>query len=357
MKPRLRIELSQLGHNAKALQEMCGAHGINIAVVTKVFCADPTMVNTLHAQGITQLADSRLENIARYEGAGKVESILLRAPAPDDCDEVARGCDISLHSEMATLAEMNEAARRNGKKHGIVIMIDMGDLREGFYHANKDEILKAADFVASKEWLRLEGVGVNLTCYGGIIPDADIMGRFAQIAQGLEASLQTKFRIISGGNSSSIDLMAKGAMPGAVNHLRFGDSVARAEEAAYQKPIAGLFRDVITLEASLIEVKEKPSYPEGEIGLNAFGEKPFFEDRGRRLRGIVATGRQDTDPAGLVCLDPGVEIMGASSDHLIVDLTEAQSAHKVGGHLRFSMSYSAILRAFTSEYVQRHYVD
>jgi len=354
MNPRLRIDLAKLGGNMKALRERCAERGVAVAAVTKVFCADRAMVAEICKHEPAYLADSRLENIARYPGAG-IERILLRAPAPGGCDDVARGCDISLHSEMATLGAMSDAAKRNAKKHGVVIMLDMGDLREGIHHANMEEILKTADFAASREWLSLYGVGVNLTCYGGTIPDADIMGRFARLAQTLETRLQMKFRIISGGNSSSLDLLAKGAMPGAVNHLRLGESLVRAEETAYQQPLAGLSPDVVTLEASIVEVQKKPSYPEGDIGLNAFGEKPSFEDKGMRTRAIVAVGRQDTDPAGLACLDGGVQILGASSDHLIVDLTEANGSYGVGDTLRFSMSYSAILRGFTSEYVKRHY--
>ena len=354
MNPCLNIDLAKLRHNAKALCEQCGQYGISVAAVTKGFCADPTMVSELCRQPLGYLADSRLHNIARYPETN-MSRILMRITAIDDCDDVVRGCDISFHSEMAVLESLALAAERNGKKHGVVIMVDMGDLREGFYHKDKDAILKAADFVASRQWLSLYGIGVNLTCYGGVIPDSGVMGNFADIATYLEKSLQTTFKIVSGGNSSSLDLMLKGGMPNKINMLRLGESVFRAEESAYQQMLSGLEPDVITLEASLVEIKEKPSYPEGTIGLNAFGEKPHFEDKGKRKRGIIAIGRQDTDPDGLTCLDNNVEILGASSDHLIVDLTEAEAAYRVGDTLHFSMNYAAILRGFTSEYVKRSY--
>ena len=355
MNPILHIDLGKLKNNVAALREQCGAHGIDIAVVTKVFCADLPMVETICAEGPAYLADTRLENIARYPDL-PFKRILLRAPGPGDCDNVVLGCDISLQSEIATLDKIGQAAVRYGKRHGVLIMIDMGDLREGIYHANREEILKTARFASSQNSLELCGVGVNLTCYGGTIPDEDIMQRFADLAHWLETELRTKFKIISGGNSSSLDLMAKGGMPKSVNLLRLGESVVRAEETAYQKPLPGLIPDVIILEAILVEVQEKPSYPEGSIGLNAFGEKPVFDDKGMRLRGILSLGRQDTDPAGLVCLDPGAQVLGASSDHLIVDLSDCGRAYSAGDTLRFSMSYSAILRGFTSEYVKRHYI-
>jgi len=101
-----------------------------------------------------------------------------------------------------------------------------------------------------------------------------------------------------------------------------------------------------------------PGYlPEGQTGLNAFGEKNTYTDIGRRMRAIVAVGRQDTDHEGLICREEGITIIGASSDHLIVDVTEAGKKYAVGDKLRFSLSYSAILRGFTSPYLERVYIE
>ena len=69
-------------------------------------------------------------------------------------------------------------------------------------------------------------------------------------------------------------------------------------------------------------------------------------------RGILAVGRQDTDEARLTPLDPGVRVLGASSDHLLVDLTRA-GQYTVGDTLGFTPGYGALLRAYTSPYVRR----
>ena len=47
---------------------------------------------------------------------------------------------------------------------------------------------------------------------------------------------------------------------------------------------------------------------------------------------------------------PGVAIVGASSDHLVV---EAEWPLLVGEELRFQPGYSALLRAMTSPFVQK----
>ena len=61
------------------------------------------------------------------------------------------------------------------------------------------------------------------------------------------------------------------------------------------------------------------------------------------IRGILAIGRQDVNPDGLTPLDPDVEIIGASSDHLIVNLTNCKK-YKVGDTLRFIPDYGALLK-------------
>lgn len=355
--PRLVIDIDKLRNNAKALCAICHPRGVGVAAVTKCFCADERVTKAVLDADVNYLADSRLENIAKYPRDLKQKRILLRAPVPAETEAVVKGCDISLHSELATLEAMATATEAMSTPHEVVLMIDMGDLREGYYHTDRESILRAVDFVDKQPKLGFAGIGVNLTCYGAVIPDEGIMGRFAAWAEEIEARLGCKLEIVSGGNSSGVTLLQNGGMPKAVNNLRFGESLLRGVETAYLKPIEGLSQNAVVLEAGLIEVKEKPSYPEGEIGYNAFGEKLVYEDRGIRLRGIMGVGRQDTDPDDLVPMDEGVEIVGASSDHLIVDLTDANRTFKTGDTLRFTMGYSGLLKGFTSAYVDREYLE
>lgn len=140
------------------------------------------------------------------------------------------------------------------------------------------------------------------------------------------------------------------------NNLRLGAALILGRETAYGRNINGLYQDVVTLEAELIEVQTKPSYPLGQIGVNAFGKQVQYVDKGIRRRAIAAIGRQDMDRDGLCPLDPGVSIVGASSDHLILDVTETALPLQVGSTPRFTMDYATILRGFTSNYVKRKYI-
>ena len=65
---------------------------------------------------------------------------------------------------------------------------------------------------------------------------------------------------------------------------------------------------------------------------------------------MLALGIQDVDPAGLTP-PAGITIVGASSDHLVI---EADQPLAVGEELRFGLDYSALLRAMTSPFIQRH---
>jgi predicted amino acid racemase len=334
---------------------MCHENGITVAAVTKVFCAERLLVNILIEEGVDFLADSRLMNIASYPRTD-IKKTLLRLPSPDDAWETVRLCDVSLNSEILTLTSLAEAAKSQGKRHGVILMIDLGDLREGVYYDNSELITQTAEYADKSPWLDLMGIGLNLTCYGSIIPTEKNLGKLCDMATDLENRLGIGLPIVSGGNSSSLPLLLNGRMPNRVTNLRLGESIVRGYETAYSQPIECLDQDILMLEASIIEIQTKPSYPEGEIGVNAFGERPQFEDKGRRKRAILAVGRQDTDPLGLVCTVPGVKILGASSDHLVADLTEAERDFKVGATLSFHMNYSAVLRGFTSGYVNRIFI-
>ena len=354
MYPCLKIDLSKIKHNTGYLVDLLKTHGMNVAAVTKVFCSDARIVETICERGIAYLADSRLENIEAYPKNG-IPRMLLRLPSPKEAARVVKTCDISLNSEIFTLGELAKAAQNSGVTHGVILMVDLGDLREGVYHSNGELLDETCKFILSKKSLRFMGIGVNLTCYGAVLPTSDNLQKLIETAKKIEQKFGISLEVISGGNSSSLYLFDKGEMPKGVTNLRLGESIIRGLEAAYGKPYRELKTDAITLEAEIVELMEKPTYPEGEIGMNAFGEKIHYDDIGPRIRAILAVGRQEVNHENLVCIQPGVTIVGSSSDHLIVDVTDSYEKFTVGSILAFSLSYGGILSCFTSRYVGRRY--
>ena len=354
MYPRLVIDLKKVKNNLDRITEMVKGSGSSLMIVTKGYSADMEIFKILDGSDIDYLADSRIQNLKKYEGAKK-ERVLLRLPMNSETDEVVKYADISLNSELKTIKNLNESARRQNKIHKILLMIDLGDLREGIFFKNEDEIYSTVEEILNLKNIELFGLGVNLTCYGAVIPKSDNLSILVEIARKIEKKFDIKLQMISGGNSSSIYLIGRKELPEGINNLRVGEAFLLGGETAYSQKLEGFYDDAFTLEAEIVELKEKQSVPIGETGVDAFGNKPVYEDRGIIKRAIIAVGRQDVDPDALHPIDSKIDILGASSDHLILDISKSDMKYKVGDIVNFKLSYSSLLRATTSGYVDRVY--
>lgn len=352
--PKVTVHLGRLKHNLDSLLAVTQAQGVFVSLVTKVFCADPVIVSLCEKSAVDSFADSRLLNLASLKTYKP--RLQLRISQPCEVEDTVRYAELSLQSELLVIKLLAEAAEILKRRHGIILMIDMGDLREGIFYENRAEILDAARFVVENNWLELAGIGVNLTCYGAIVPDQHNLGALVDIADFLRSEISPDLTLpwISGGNSSSLGLLYEGKLPQGINHLRLGESFVLGNDTAACQLIPGLYGDAFVLSAQLAEVKLKPSKPIGTSGANAFGESVFYEDIGMIRRGILAVGRQDIDAQTLKPIDKRVKILGASSDHLLVDLTAAPG-YQVGDALDFLPDYGNLLRIFTSPYVRREY--
>ncbi|KRQ86894.1 Alanine racemase [Caloramator mitchellensis] len=352
MYPRVEIDLNKLRDNTKFLADLSQKSGIKIMAVSKVYCAIPELVKVQVEGGAEYIADSRIENLKKIKDI-KVKKVLLRIPMQSQADEVVEYADYSQNSELETIKLLGQAALKKGKTHKVILMVDLGDLREGIWPSDVDHFVSEAIKI---QGIKIVGFGVNLTCYGGVIPDENNLGQLVEIALKMKERYSLDLEIISGGNSSSLYLLLEGRLPKGINNLRFGEALVLGRETAYGNMVEGLHKDIFVLKAEIIELKEKPSVPIGNIGMDAFGQKPYFEDKGIMKRAILAMGRQDIDPNGLIPVDKNISIVGASSDHTILDLTNCEKEYKVGDVVEFYMEYGALLRAMTSEYVKKIFV-
>jgi len=268
---------------------------------------------------------------------------------------VVKYVDLSFNSELSTIGLLNEAAGRAGVVHRILLMIDLGDLREGIFYKNEELILHTVEEILAMDHIQLYGIGVNLTCYGAIIPKKDNLSNLVAIGRKIEDKFGIKLSMISGGNSSSIYLIGKGELPEGINNLRLGESFLLGNDTAYGAKLPGTVSDTLTLEAQIVELKEKPSLPIGEVGVDAFGQKPYYEDRGIIKRAIIAIGKQDTDIDSMEPLDEKIDILGGSSDHIILDVTKSEVDYQVGDVVRFVLGYGGMLKTATSPYVEKVY--
>ncbi len=347
--PTLYIDRQKLKHNVSSMLKLAERNNVQIQFVTKVFCAMRPMVEAMVEAGATLLADSRLENIVKYGDLGE-NHLLVRIPMQSEAADVVRISHTSLNSDIDTLAALSDAAVALDKRHGVILMVELGDLREGFM---PDELPEAASQVLNLRGLDLVGIGANFNCYGGIIPDRPKLEELVSLARDIEGRFNIELPIISGGNSGSVYLMEEGKLPEGINHLRLGESWILGAETSYNKRVADLYNDVFTLEAEVIECRRKPSLPYGLQGPNAFGEYPVYEDIGVIRRAILAIGRQDLPTESLTPRLSGIDHLGSSSDHMILNVSNSVKDIKVGDTIPFAVDYGSLLAAMTSPYVRK----
>ncbi|WP_020560948.1 alanine racemase [Thiofilum flexile] len=350
--PHVLVDLDIIEANARAITQVCTAQGIEVFGVTKGTCGMPQVARAMLRGGVTGIGESRFENIRRLRASGINCPILLLRSAPLAlADEVVRYVDMSLNSELPTIQALSEAALRRGKVHDVILMVDLGDLREGIW---PDDLQDTVEQVLKLRGVRIAGLGTNLLCLSAVKPTHTNLGKLSEYAQQIEQHFNLKLRYISGGNSGSLPLLLEQGLPEGINHLRIGEAILQGgRDTFYDEPWEALNRNAFILQGELLEVKRKPSLPIGETAVDAFGNTPVFVDRGERLRGILNIGREDVSPEHLVPLDPRIELIGASSDHLILDIEVVSPPPQVGETVSFYMSYPALLAAMTSEYVRK----
>ena len=350
MYPRVIIDQKKYRSNLRYLLDRCHKNGLSVMGVTKVFCGDQKLVDIMNEEMVDYIADSRIQNLIGLETT--IPKVLLRFPMHGEVDQVVLNSQISLNSELSTINLLNNAAKSHNITHGIILMIDLGDLREGIFDRN--EVFSTVEEVLKLSNIKLKGIGTNLTCYGGVIPTIDNLTELVNYKTEIEEKFDIKLEIVSGGNSSNLELMFEGNIPYGINNIRLGESLVLGRETAYGNFLDSTYDDVFTLEVDIIEVKQKPSVPIGQIGMNAFGKVPKFEDKGNRIRAIAAIGKQDVDHNELIPFDT-IKAIGSSSDHIILDVSEGHNVYHTGDKASFKLTYGSILSLMTSKYVTKYY--
>ena len=349
--PRIEISLTQIRDNARMLSELYGQKGISLMGVSKAVLGEPSIVEAMVQGGVHVIADSRIENIQKMKTAGiSTQFVLLRTPL-SQAESIVKSADISLNTEIETLKELSHYAKMQNKNHRVIIMVELGDLREGVLPCELSDFAKKT---LALPQIELIGIGCNLACHGGAKPDETNMHQLSKLADSLEKEFQISLEIISGGNSANYEWYKSAGDIGRINNLRLGESILLGCETVNRTAIPGLHTNAFQLIAEVIESKEKPSLPSGEISQDAFGNTPSFQDRGIHQRVIIALGRQDIQMSSLKP-DNKLEILGSSSDHIILDSSNHNL--QVGDEVKFDLDYSGLLSAMTSPFIRKQFTD
>ena len=330
------------------LVNLLGRRGISVSGVTKATLGLPDIASEMLAAGVIGLADSRIENIQTMRRAAvKAHMTLIRSPMISQAALVVSNTDTSLNTELDVISELSKAAHAMNRTHGVVLMVELGDLREGILPADLENVVRRTLGFSN---IALKGIGTNLACRCGVAPDTQNMGELSALADAIDATFGPVLEIVSGGNSSNLNWVIGGGPIGRINNLRLGEAILLGCEPLHRLPIKGLYTDAMTLVAEVIESKAKPSKPWGEIAENPFGSVVPVANTGDVLQAILALGHMDTDPEGLTP-PPGIDVLGSSSDHLIVGSGKQQL--RVGTEIKFQPNYSALIRAMSSPFVAK----
>ncbi len=357
--PCLEINLDKLRHNVKAVVDLAAEHKVQIAGVMKGTSGLAKCIKAFEEGGVSMIGSSRLDQLeTARQVCPNLPRLLLRVPMISEAEDVISLCQYSLNSEISTIEALSKEARRKELEHKIILMADLGDLREGYWY--DEELIDTALTVENDPYLKLAGIGTNLGCYGSIEATEAKLEELVELAEKVEAAIGRKLEIISGGATSSIPRFLCKDLPERINHMRIGEGIllARDLDVFYNHDMSFLNQDVYTLKAEVIEIKTKPTHPVGEIAVNAFGKKPTYEDRGYRKRAILAVGKVDIgDFEDIFPKLDGIEIVGGSSDHTIIDVQDFKEELKVGDILEFSIDYGSLIYLTSSKDIKIKYIE
>lgn len=352
------LNRSKLKHNFEFLKKLLDENGVEWGVVSKLLCGNKMFIQELISLGIKELHDSRISNLKTIKKLDPtVQTVYIKPPPRNTIKSLVKYADVSFNTDYQTLELISAEAVRQEKLHKAIIMVEMGDLREGVLGEN---LLDFYEKVFRLPNLEIIGLGTNLNCLYGVMPTHDKLVQLSLYRQILELHFKRKIRWISGGSSVTIPLLFKKQVPKGVNHFRVGETLFFGANLFTGKTIKGMKNDVITTHAEIIELQEKPIVPEGLLQENPSGESYEIDpkDYGKTsTRALLDIGLLEISPEFLIPIDRSIKIVGASSDILVVDLGGNPKRYKVGQNLKFRLKYMGALGLFNSNYVNKKIVD
>ncbi len=354
----VKLYRSELKHNFDYLDQLFKENGIKWGITTKLLCGNRDFLKEVINLGIGEVHDSRLSNLRVIKEIDPhTITIYIKPPPKDIIPDVVRYADISLNTELSTLHELSEEAQRQGKVHKVIIMIEMGDLREGVM---REDLINFYEKVFKLPGIEVVGLGTNLNCLHGVMPDGDKLIQLALYKQIIELRFKKKIPFVSGGTTVTIPLLLRNQLPDGVNHFRIGEALFFGKDLFTDGVIDGMSDQVMELYTQVIELSEKPVVPTGELGMNPQGRQSEVseDDYGKTAyRAIVDIGVLDIQPDYLIPVNDNITITDASSDMLILDVGTNPEGYKVGDTIRFKLKYMGALGLMSSDYIEKRVTD
>ncbi|MEX1011621.1 MAG: alanine/ornithine racemase family PLP-dependent enzyme [Balneolaceae bacterium] len=350
----LKLFRDELRHNYNYLDRLFKEQGIKWGITTKLLCGNRDYLEEVSNLGIREVHDSRISNLERIKAIDpETMTVYIKPPPKDTIEDVVRFADVSLNTELSTLHALSEESVRQEKVHKVIIMIEMGDLREGVM---REDLVDFYSKIFNLPGIEVIGLGTNLNCLHGVLPDNDKLIQLALYKKIIELKFEKKIPLVSGGTSVTIPLLLRKMLPAGVNHFRVGESLFFGKDLFSGGTIEGMSDSVLELYTHIIEISEKPMVPTGELGVNPQGKTAVIsdEDYGKTsYRAILDIGYLDVQPDYLIPADSDIKISDASSDMMILDVGDNPGNYKVGDLIRFKLKYMGALSLMSSDYIDK----
>lgn len=353
----LTINTEKILGNIRKLNKYLAEHNIEWTLVTKMLCGNKPVLEKIlfdpDIKNIHSLGDSRLSNLrAIKEIKSDIVTMYIKPPAPNIVPGIIKYCDISLNSSYSTIEKLDREADKQGKRHRIIVMIEMGELREGIV---RDDILKFYEKVFNLKNIDIIGIGTNLGCMYGVEPTYDKLIQLGLYKNLIDVKFGTSLKLISGGTSITLPLIEKNKVPAAVNHFRVGEAALLGVSPLDGKKFRNLSTNTIEFSAEILEISKKEAVPDGVIGAGNVGHTVEFDESENResYRCIVDFGQLDVDVNNIIPKDDSIEFVGITSDMTVYDLGNNESGYKMGGQIQFRPNYTSIARLMNSRYMSK----
>jgi len=354
----LKLYRNELQHNFDYLDKLFKQNKIKWGITTKLFCGNHAFLNEVIKLGVGEVHDSRVSNLKVIKEIDPdTITIYIKPPPKDIVRDVVKYADISLNTELSTLHELSDEAQRQSTTHKVIIMIELGDLREGVM---RDDLINFYEKVFRLPGIEVVGLGTNLNCLHGVMPDGDKLIQLSLYKQIIELRFKKKIPLVSGGTTVTIPLLLRNQLPEGVNHFRVGEALFFGKNLFTDGVIEGMSDQVMELYSQIIELSEKPVVPTGDLGVNPQGKAVQIEedDYGKTsYRAIIDIGVLDIQPNYLVPVDENIKITDASSDMLVLDVGSNPNKYKVGDMIRFKLKYMGALGLMSSDYIEKRVAD
>lgn len=352
----LTINTDKICGNIVKLQDYLSEKNIQWTLVTKMLCGyEKALEKIIPAKCIKNLhsiGDSRITNLKIIKRIKPdVVTMYVKPPALGQVKNVVEYADISLNSSLKTISALDKEAGRQKKVHRIIIMIEMGELREGVL---REDIIGFYEKVFNLDNIQVIGLGTNLGCMYGIEPTYDKLIQLSLYKQLLEIKFNKKLELVSGGSSITLPLIDKQKLPEGINHFRIGEAALLGISPLYNKKFRNLSTNTIDFSAEILELYKKENVPDGMIGNAAIGDTTDIENEVREsYRCLVDFGQLDVDAKNLFPKDKKVSFVGTTSDMTVYDIGEQKGNMQVHDQLHFRPNYMSIARIMNSRYMAK----